>query len=201
MLGNGQRSNDRRASAVIRRKPPALARRRGPETYGRWPTPLILLCHHLRCTLDVAPQPPPAPGPREQRLAAFLQGLAQAARHRDRHQPLTSDCLGLLLPGERKSVEPLAARLDPHNVWRAHQSPYGPNTGLPSFPWSAKRYLSSRRLLNSHFGPQPALPNAARTLQTTLQTPQSQMPRTTPVPEFLCESQWPASPADQAAAR
>jgi hypothetical protein len=42
-------------------------------------------------------------------------------------------------------------------------SPYGPNTGLPLFPWSAKRYLSSRRLLNSHFGPQPALPNAART--------------------------------------
>ena len=72
---------------------------------------------------------------------------------------------------------------------------YGPNTGLPSFPWSAKRYISSRRLLHSHFGPQPALPNAARTLQTTLQTPQSQMPRTPPMPEFLCKSQWPASPA------
>jgi hypothetical protein len=27
---------------------------------------------------------------------------------------------------------------------------------LPSFPWSAKRYISSRHLLNSHFGPQPA---------------------------------------------
>ena len=70
----------------------------------------------------MAPQPPPAPGPREQRLAAYLQGLAQAAGHRDRHQPLTSYCLGLLLPGERKSVEPMAARLDPNNVRRAHQS-------------------------------------------------------------------------------
>jgi SRSO17 transposase len=70
----------------------------------------------------VAPQPPPAPDPREQRLAAYLQGLAQAAGHRDRHQPLTSYCLGLLLPGERKSVEPMAARLDPNHVQRAHQS-------------------------------------------------------------------------------
>ena len=73
--------------------------------------------------------------------------------------------------------------------------PYGPNTGLPSFPWSAKRYISSRRLLKSHLGPQPALPKAARTLQTMLQTPQSQRPRTLPAPKFLCESQWPASPA------
>ncbi|MFN9265955.1 MAG: transposase [Acidobacteriota bacterium] len=64
----------------------------------------------------MAPQPPPAPGPREQRLAAYLQGLAQAAGHKDRHQPLTSYCLGLLLPGERKSVEPMAARLDPNPV-------------------------------------------------------------------------------------
>ncbi|MFN9542132.1 MAG: IS701 family transposase [Alphaproteobacteria bacterium] len=48
--------------------------------------------------------------------------MAQAAGHRDRHQPLTSYCLGLLLPGERKSVEPMAARLDPNNVRRAHQS-------------------------------------------------------------------------------
>jgi hypothetical protein len=32
-------------------------------------------------------------------------------------------------------------------------------------------------------------------MQTTLQTPQSQMPRTPPVPAFLYESQWPASAA------
>ncbi|MFN9892351.1 MAG: transposase [Acidobacteriota bacterium] len=36
--------------------------------------------------------------------------------HKDRHQPLTSYCLGLLLPGERKSVEPMAARLAPNPV-------------------------------------------------------------------------------------
>jgi SRSO17 transposase len=31
-------------------------------------------------------------------------------------------CIGLLLPGERKSVEPMAARLAPENVRRMHQS-------------------------------------------------------------------------------
>jgi SRSO17 transposase len=31
-------------------------------------------------------------------------------------------CTGLLLPGERKSVEPMAARLAPENVRRMHQS-------------------------------------------------------------------------------
>jgi SRSO17 transposase len=35
---------------------------------------------------------------------------------------LKSYCTGLLLPGERKSVEPMAARLAPDNVRRMHQS-------------------------------------------------------------------------------
>ena len=36
--------------------------------------------------------------------------------------PLKAYCTGLLLPGERKSVEPMAARLAPDNVRRMHQS-------------------------------------------------------------------------------
>ena len=36
--------------------------------------------------------------------------------------PLKSYCTGLLLPGERKSVEPMAARLFPDKVRQAHQS-------------------------------------------------------------------------------
>ena len=36
--------------------------------------------------------------------------------------PLKNYCTGLLLPGERKSVEPMAARLRPENVRRMHQS-------------------------------------------------------------------------------
>lgn len=63
-----------------------------------------------------------APGPQQKRLAAYLDGLAQAAGHADRIEPLKSYCKGLLLPGERKSVEPMAARLAPDNVRRMHQS-------------------------------------------------------------------------------
>ncbi|MGA2170483.1 MAG: transposase, partial [Terracidiphilus sp.] len=48
--------------------------------------------------------------------------MAEAAGHVDRAVPLKSYCTGLLLPGERKSVEPMAARLAPDNVRRMHQS-------------------------------------------------------------------------------
>src|SRR4051794_11155096 len=51
-----------------------------------------------------------------------MDGLAQAAEHADRAMPLKMYCTGLLLPGERKSVEPMAARLAPENVRRMHQS-------------------------------------------------------------------------------
>jgi len=57
-----------------------------------------------------------APGGQEKRFAAYLDRLAQAAEHADRVEPLKSYCKGLLLPGERKSVEPMAARLAPDDV-------------------------------------------------------------------------------------
>ena len=63
-----------------------------------------------------------APGPQQQRFAAYIKGLAEAAGHADRNVPLKNYCTGLLLPGERKSVEPMAARLAPDNVRRMHQS-------------------------------------------------------------------------------
>ena len=63
-----------------------------------------------------------APGPQEQRFAAYIEGLAEAAGHADRNVPLKNYCTGLLLPGERKSVEPMAARLAPDSVRRMHQS-------------------------------------------------------------------------------
>jgi SRSO17 transposase len=66
-------------------------------------------------------QPTSAPS-REQRFAAYLDRLAQAAEHADRAEPLKAYCTGLLLPGERKSVEPMAARLAPEEVGRTHQS-------------------------------------------------------------------------------
>lgn len=63
-----------------------------------------------------------APGTQEDRFAAYTQSLAQAAGHLDRHEPLKAYCKGLLLPIERKSVEPMAARLAPDNVRQMHQS-------------------------------------------------------------------------------
>ena len=51
-----------------------------------------------------------------------MEGLAIAAGHEDRQEPLKSYCKGLLLPGERKSIEPMAARLDPENVQATRQS-------------------------------------------------------------------------------
>jgi SRSO17 transposase len=63
-----------------------------------------------------------APGQQEQRFAAYMERLAEAAGHADRQTPLKNYCTGLLLPGERKSVEPMAARLDGANVRRMHQS-------------------------------------------------------------------------------
>ena len=63
-----------------------------------------------------------APGAQQKRLAAYLDGLARAAGHADREEPLKAYCTGLLLAGERKSVEPRAARLAPDNVRRTHQS-------------------------------------------------------------------------------
>jgi SRSO17 transposase len=46
-----------------------------------------------------------------------VEGLAKAAGHRE--EPLEDSCRGLLLPGERKSVEPMAARLHPERVQAA----------------------------------------------------------------------------------
>lgn len=59
---------------------------------------------------------------RSRRLAEYLGELCAAAGHKDRSTPLGLYCKGLLLPGERKSVEPMAARLAPDNVRRMHQS-------------------------------------------------------------------------------
>ncbi|MGH9454399.1 MAG: IS701 family transposase [Terriglobia bacterium] len=83
-----------------------------------------------------------APGPQEKRFAAYTDGLAKAAGHADRNVPLKAYCTGLLLPGERKSVEPMAARLAPGNVRRTHQSLHHL---VAEAPWSDEAVLGSVR--------------------------------------------------------
>ncbi|MQX93517.1 IS701 family transposase [Sinorhizobium meliloti] len=58
----------------------------------------------------------------ESRFAAYVETLASALGHADRVAPLKAYCTGLLLPGDRKSVEPMAARVEPGRVQAAHQS-------------------------------------------------------------------------------
>jgi SRSO17 transposase len=58
----------------------------------------------------------------ESRLAAYVEGLTRALGHADRAAPFRSYCVGLLLPGARKSVEPMAARIAPERVQAVHQS-------------------------------------------------------------------------------
>lgn len=58
----------------------------------------------------------------ESRFAAFVEMLAAALGHADRVAPMKAYCTGLMLPGDRKSVEPMAARVEPGRVQAAHQS-------------------------------------------------------------------------------
>jgi SRSO17 transposase len=71
-----------------------------------------------------------------------MKGLAEAAGHADRATPLKMYCTGLLLPGERKSVEPMAARLAPENVRRMHQSLHHV---VADAPWSDEAVLAQVR--------------------------------------------------------
>jgi SRSO17 transposase len=58
----------------------------------------------------------------EKRFQLYIDRLADVLGHADRREPWRLYTTGLLLPGERKSVEPMAARVDPQNVRSRHQS-------------------------------------------------------------------------------
>ena len=58
----------------------------------------------------------------EERFSTYVDGLASVIGHADRVRPLWDYCSGLLMPGERKSVEPMAAITAPARVSAQHQS-------------------------------------------------------------------------------
>ena len=58
----------------------------------------------------------------EERFRGYVELLGGVLGHADRRAPLRAYATGLLLPGERKSVEPMAARVEPFRVGAAHQS-------------------------------------------------------------------------------
>jgi SRSO17 transposase len=83
-------------------------------------------------------------GSSEARFAAYVEGLVGVIGHADRAGPLHDYCTGLILPGERKSVEPMAARTAPGRTSAQHQS-------LLHFvgvaPWSDEAVLGKVREL------------------------------------------------------
>lgn len=52
----------------------------------------------------------------------YMTHLAEGLGHADRHSGLSGYCTGLMLPLSRKSVEPMAARVDPLHASARHQS-------------------------------------------------------------------------------
>jgi SRSO17 transposase len=78
------------------------------------------------------------------RFVAYVESLRGVIGHADRALPLRDYCTGLLLPGERKSVEPMAAMMAPSRVSAEHQS-------LLHFvgqaPWSDEAVLGKVREL------------------------------------------------------
>jgi SRSO17 transposase len=78
----------------------------------------------------------------QSRFVAFVDGRVSVIGHADRAAPLRDYCTGLVMPSERKSVEPMAAVAAPANVRRQHQS-------LLHFvgeaPWSDERVLAKVR--------------------------------------------------------
>jgi SRSO17 transposase len=57
-----------------------------------------------------------------ERFEQYMEHLAAGLGHADRHAGLKGYCTGLILPGTRKSVEPMAARIDPLHARARHQA-------------------------------------------------------------------------------
>src|SRR6187431_3104269 len=76
---------------------------------------------------------------RQERFTAYVEALAEVIGHADRAEPLRDYCRGLLLPGDRKSVEPIAAVTAPSRVSAKHQSLLH---FVANAPWSDERVLS-----------------------------------------------------------
>ncbi len=58
---------------------------------------------------------------RTRRFEGYVSLISEHLGHADRVLPFHGYCTGLMLPGERKSVEPMAARVAPAAVRSMHQ--------------------------------------------------------------------------------
>jgi SRSO17 transposase len=76
------------------------------------------------------------------RFESYVERLAAVVGHADRHEPLRAYLTGLLLTGERKSVEPMAARIDPRHAQARHQSMHH---FVANAPWDEQTLLGVAR--------------------------------------------------------
>lgn len=76
----------------------------------------------------------------ENRFDSYCDKIAGSLMHADRSQPCRWYLKGLMLPGKRKSVEPMAARVQPDNVRSVHQSMHHL---VADAPWSDRAVLST----------------------------------------------------------
>ena len=79
---------------------------------------------------------------REREFAQYVNALAQTLGHADRIGPLGDYCRGLMLSGQRKSVEPMAALVAPRQASAKHQSLHH---FVAKAEWSDAALLSSVR--------------------------------------------------------
>jgi len=73
------------------------------------------------------------------RFAGYVEKLTEVIGHADRAGPLRDYCTGLLMPAERKSVEPMAAVTAPARVAAQHQSLLH---FVANAPWSDQAVLA-----------------------------------------------------------
>jgi SRSO17 transposase len=64
----------------------------------------------------------PKSGDAASRFSGYVEGLTSVIGHADRAKPLRDYCTGLMMPCERKSVEPMAAVTAPGRTSAQHQS-------------------------------------------------------------------------------
>lgn len=78
----------------------------------------------------------------EARFDEYVARVGAVLGHADRREPFRAYLTGLLLPGERKSVEPMAAKIDPRHVCARHQSMHHL---VASAPWDDPAVLAIAR--------------------------------------------------------
>src|SRR3954454_16202092 len=94
------------------------------------------------------------------RFEAYVEGLVSVIGHAGRARPLRDYCVGLMMPCERKSVEPMAAVTAPERTAAQHQSrcilsARGAGQTRRSWPryarWSCRRSCAMGRIDDTGF--------------------------------------------------